>query len=83
MLRFLSALVYPATQAANGQNFGPNVRVTNQSSNPANDARLQGTMIGDYIGLAAGSNGVYAVWTDTRNNNEDIFAAPLANSDLR
>ncbi len=29
------------------------------------------------------SNGVYAVWTDTRNNNEDIFAAPLANTDLR
>ncbi len=72
-----------ATQAADGQHFGANVRVTNQSSNPANDPRLQGTMIGDYIGLAAGVNGVYAVWTDTRNNNEDIFAAPLANTDLR
>jgi hypothetical protein len=72
-----------AAQAADGQHFGANVRVTNQSSNPANDPRLQGTMIGDYIGLAASSNGVYTVWTDTRNNNEDIFAAPLANSDLR
>ncbi|MDQ2809913.1 MAG: glycoside hydrolase [Chloroflexota bacterium] len=72
-----------ATQAADGKHFGPNVRVTTQSSNPANDPRLQGTMIGDYIGLAAGVNGVYAVWTDTRNNNEDIFAAPLANTDLR
>ena len=72
-----------ATQATDGKHFGTNVRITNQSSNPSNDPRLQGTMIGDYIGLAAGVNNVYAVWTDTRNNNQDIFAAPFANTDLR
>ncbi len=70
-------------RTTDGQQFGPNVRVTNQSSNPANDQRLHGTLIGDYIGLAAGAGNVYAVWTDTRNNNEDIFAAPISTGDLR
>ena len=57
--------------------FGANQRVTAVSSNPYNDPRTQGTMIGDYIGLAAGDGVLYPVWTDTRNNNEDIYMAPV------
>jgi hypothetical protein len=53
------------------------VRVTNVSSNPDNDPRTQGTLIGDYFALAAGNGILYPVWTDTRNNNEDIYMAPV------
>jgi hypothetical protein len=63
--------------ASMGFNFGDNVRVTNVASNPNNDPRLQGSMIGDYFAIAAGAGVVYPVWTDTRNNNEDIFLAPV------
>jgi hypothetical protein len=57
--------------------FSANQRVTTVSSNPYNDPRTQGTMIGDYFALAAGADAVYPVWTDTRNNNEDIFMARI------
>jgi len=59
---------------------GANQRVTSVSSNPNNDPRLQGQLIGDYFGMAANSSSVYGVWTDTRNNNEDIYLAPLTPS---
>jgi hypothetical protein len=71
--------VYIATSFNGGQSFGTgtNKRVTEVSSNPNNDPRTQGTMIGDYFALAAGNGVVYTLWTDTRNNNEDIYMAPV------
>jgi hypothetical protein len=63
-------------RGANGV-LGANQRVTAVSSNPYNDPRTNGTMIGDYFHIAVGSGAVYPVWTDTRNNNEDIFMAPV------
>ena len=70
--------VYMA-QSANGVSFSANQRVSSVSSNPYNDPRTQGTMIGDYFASAAGANGlVYTFWADTRNNNEDIYMAPIA-----
>jgi hypothetical protein len=69
--------VYMA-RSANGVNFGANTRVTDISSNPDNDQRTQGTMIGDYFAMAAGDGVVYSFWTDTRNNNEDIYMAPVS-----
>lgn len=71
--------VYMA-HARDGVNFGANQRVTSVSSNPNNDPRTQGTMIGDYFAAASGDGVVYAVWTDTRNNNEDIYLAPVPTS---
>jgi hypothetical protein len=68
--------VYMA-RSADGVNFGADSRVSNVSSNPNNDPRTQGSMIGDYFALAAGNGVVYSVWTDTRNNNEDIYMAPM------
>jgi hypothetical protein len=66
----------PASPAI--QRVNPDQRVTNVASNPDNDPRTQGTMIGDYFALAAGADAVYPVWTDTRNNNEDIYIAPIS-----
>ncbi|HST05927.1 MAG TPA: sialidase family protein [Chloroflexia bacterium] len=69
--------VYMA-RSANGTTFGANTRVTAVSSNPNNDPRTQGQLIGDYFALASGTNSVYVLWTDTRNNNEDIYLAPVS-----
>lgn len=60
------------------QDFSANQRVTSVSSNPYNDARTHGSMIGDYFSIALGDGVVYPVWTDTRNNNEDIYVAPMS-----
>lgn len=68
--------VYMAT-SVNGQTFGANKRVTEVASNPYNDPRMQGTMIGDYFALSASNGLVYSLWTDTRNNNQDIYMAPV------
>ena len=72
--------IYMARSTNGGLSFGANTRVTSVSSNPNNDPRQQGQMIGDYIALGAGEGKVYPVWTDTRNNNEDIFLAPISTS---
>jgi len=69
--------VYSA-HSADGASFGGNQRVTSISSNPNNDPRLQGSLIGDYFGMASNNSSIFSVWTDTRNNNEDIYLAPLA-----
>lgn len=71
--------VYMA-RSADGQAWGANGRVSGVSSNPNNDPRMQGQLIGDYFALGAGDGGVYVVWTDTRNNNEDIYLAPVPTS---
>ena len=66
--------VFVADSDDHGATFGANVRVTTVSSNPDTTAFAQ-PFIGDYFGLSA--SGV-PIWTDTRNGNDDVFAAPLA-----
>jgi hypothetical protein len=61
----------------NGVSFGANQRVTSVSSNPNNDPRTQGQLIGDYFAMASSGTSVFTAWTDTRNGNEDIYFAPL------
>lgn len=68
--------VYMA-RSLDGVHFASNQRVTSVSSNPNNDPRTQGQLIGDYFAMAAGDGVVYSTWTDTRNNNEDIYLAPI------
>ena len=65
-------------RSTDGTHFGANQRVTSVSSNPDNDQRTNGTLIDDYFAMAAGNGVVYSVWTDTRNNNEDIYMAPIS-----
>jgi hypothetical protein len=64
--------VFAAESLHRGASFGPNVRVTSQSSDP--DIDFNGTFIGDYWGIAPCGT---PVWGDTRNGNQDIFAAYL------
>jgi hypothetical protein len=61
--------IFMAESVDHGASFGPNIRVTTESSNPDFDG-FNGMFIGDYFGLSA--SGV-AVWGDTRNGNQDIF----------
>jgi hypothetical protein len=70
-------------RSGDGTHFGHEARITNVSSNPDNDPRTQGTLIGDYFALAAGNGILYPVWTDTRNNNEDIYLAPVVMADSK
>jgi len=65
------------SRSVDGVHFNGNQRVTSTSSNPSNDPRTQGAMIGDYFAMGAG-NTVNVFWTDTRNNNEDIYMAPIS-----
>jgi hypothetical protein len=64
--------IFAAASTDHGASFGTNVRVTTQSSDP--DIDNGGTFIGDYFGMAPCGT---AVWGDTRNGNQDIFAAGL------
>ncbi len=72
--------VYMARSEDGASWSGANSRVSAVSSNPNNDPRMQGQLIGDYFALGAGDGGVYVVWTDTRNANEDIYLAPVPTS---
>jgi PASTA domain len=64
--------IFAAASTDHGASFGANVRVTTQSSDP--DVDNGGTFIGDYWDLAPCGT---PVWGDTRNGNQDIYAAGL------
>jgi hypothetical protein len=64
--------IFAAASTDHGASFGTNVRVTTQSSDP--DIDNGGTFIGDYFGIAPCGT---PVWGDTRNGNQDIYAAGL------
>lgn len=65
--------VYAVESTDGGKTWSANTRVTDKSS------QLPGNIhdgIGDYMGLAIGSDGVvHPDWTDQRNGNPDIFTA--------
>ncbi len=67
--------VFLADSDDQGTSFGSNRRVSTASSDPNDSGFEQQSFIGDYFGISA--SGV-PVWTDTRNGDDDIFAAPLA-----
>jgi hypothetical protein len=66
--------VFVADSDDQAATFGANVRVSTASSDPDESGFGQQSFIGDYFGLSA--SGV-PIWTDTRNGNDDVFAAPL------
>jgi hypothetical protein len=64
--------IFTARSTDNGASFGANVRVTSESSDP--DIDFGGGFIGDYFGFASCGT---PIWADTRNGNQDAFAAGL------
>jgi len=69
---------YVARSTDGGLTFSDNTRVTSTRSDPTIQARvtnLNGTPvgIGDYIGLAALNGKAHLMWTDTRNQKQEIY----------
>ena len=58
-----------------GVTWSPNERITTVSSDPTAGSRAG--LIGEYVGLVSWDGVPYAAWTDTRNGNQDVFAAAL------
>jgi hypothetical protein len=62
---------YAYSTSADG--FSTQRRLSDGSSNPY--VQFEGMFIGDYAGVAVGSDGVaHAVWTDSRSGDQNIFA---------
>lgn len=62
---------YAYSTSADG--FSTQRRLSDGSSNPY--MQFEGTFIGDYAGVAVGSDGVaHAVWTDSRGGDQNIYA---------
>ncbi len=67
---------YIAYSFDGGETFTTNHRVSNQSSNPSlARSSFRAGKIAEYIGITAFKDHVNAVWTDTRNGNQDVFGA--------
>ncbi|MCC6476343.1 T9SS type A sorting domain-containing protein [bacterium] len=59
-----------------GATWEPDQRISEVSSNPG-AGTLDAGLIGEYVGFAAAHNKALAVWTDTRNGNQDAYAAVI------
>ncbi len=65
-----------ASSSDGGQTWSEKVRVTTMETPATMDGRS--TRLGDYMGLAAVPDGTaYAVWTDRRRGDQDIFGARI------
>lgn len=69
-----AADVFVAT-SSNGNRFGDNKRITTVASDDSklNALRDYSGNLGDRIGIAATTDNIVVVWTDTRQGSEDIF----------
>jgi hypothetical protein len=67
--------VYGTFSDDGGGSFQPNFRVTDQTFNPNTGQFTGNTFFGDYNGLAAGASLFYALWTDGRDGEQEIYFA--------
>ena len=75
--------VYGTISNDGGQTFSTDFRITDQSFNPNLGAFTDATgqtdyYLGDRIGLAMANGTADAVWTDTRNGNQDIYLSSFS-----
>ena len=70
--------VYYTQSTDGGQTFSPQIGVSDQQSDPTFDAN--GT--GDYMEMADVSGVAHPVWTDTRNGHNQMFTAPITESQV-
>ena len=66
-----------------GQHFSANFPVSTTSFNPKNGVVVAGTgndsiYFGDQIGLATVGDTAYAVWSDTRTGNQNIYSGSFS-----
>jgi hypothetical protein len=71
--------LYYSRSCDGGATWSPNLRVIDQTFDPALSYHQEGDVfLGDYIGIAVGSDGVaHPVWTDTRTGRADMFTARI------
>lgn len=62
-----------------GASFGTNYQLASQPSNPSHDG-FGGAFIGDYSGNYWAGKNLYAVWTDTRGTNDQVFVGGIKNN---
>lgn len=65
--------------STDGSSFGANVRLSEASSNSTYSKHQTGRdFVGDYIGVAAGSDGaVHPIWPDTRAHRAEAYSVTL------
>jgi len=79
--RNISYDMYYAKSLDQGRSFGPNVRVTDFSSDP--NTLSDPSFIGDYIGLASDASGnVHPVWNGVRNGLGYTFTAIISSAQI-
>ena len=67
--------VYYTNSTDGGSSFGPNIRVTTESTPSTSQ------LLGEYIDIESDAEGsIYVVWTDGRNQDMDIYFARLDRS---
>lgn len=59
-----------------GQSWRANERITTVSSDPSAGSLTAG-LIGEYVGWCARHNKALAVWTDTRDGNQDVYSTVI------
>ncbi|MCO6455646.1 MAG: VCBS repeat-containing protein [Pirellulaceae bacterium] len=72
--------VWGTTSTDGGLTFSPNFRITDTSFDPnagvfENANGEQDFYLGDFIGLAVGSDRGLTAWADTRKGNQDVYLA--------
>jgi hypothetical protein len=70
--------VWGTVSTDGGQHFSPNFQVTSASFDPNSGTFTDATgntnhYFGDQIGVATAGNTAYAVWTDTRTGNQQVY----------
>ncbi len=75
--------LYAAYSFDGGETFTSNQRITEVSSDPNNmkltkDGDSKAGKIGEYVGVTAYYDHINAVWTDGRNNNQEVWGANWA-----
>jgi hypothetical protein len=77
----LSWHAYLSRSFDGGRTFTPNVRVSAAPSSPTGGSTITAGMIGEYIGIDSVNGNLFTVWTDTRDGQQDVWAASLIDLD--
>jgi hypothetical protein len=74
--------IWMQTSNDNGVSWSAATKVTTAESNEST-ASANGNQYGDYIGITGSAGSFFACWTDSRNNIEEIWGAPLTTTSIQ